>query len=100
MIFLWLSQPGGSLILKKRDKFDVDIENKTFAVVFTDGKMSPLKGIFPEYLGKTTFRFCKQRKIYMIFLETFLRDFCTYLNVDNSIIFDQENHEVWGDIFR
>lgn len=52
MIFLWLSQPGGSLILKKRDKFDVDIENKTFAVVFTDGKMSPLKGIFLKYLGK------------------------------------------------
>lgn len=36
----------------------------------------------------------------MVFLETFLRDFCTYLNVDNNIIFDQENHEVWGDIFR
>lgn len=87
------------LILKKRDKFDVDIENETFTVVFTDGKMSPQKGILPEYLGKTTFRFSKQRKIYMAFLETFLSDFCTYLNADN-IIFDQENHEVWGDIFR
>ena len=62
-------------------------------MVFTDGKMSPLKGIFLKYLGKTTFRFCKQRKIYMVFLETFLRGFCTYLNADNSIIFDQENHD-------
>lgn len=96
----WLSQPGGSLILKKKYKFDVEIENETFAVVFTDGEMFPPKGILPEYLGKVTFWFSKQRKIDMIFLENLLRDFCTYLNTDNGIIFDQETHEVLVDIFR
>lgn len=96
----WLSQPGGSLMLKNRYKFNVEIENETFSVVFSDGEMSPPKGILPKYLGKTTFWFSKQRKIDMVFLETLLRDFCAYLNADNGIIFDQETHEILVDIFQ
>ena len=96
----WLSFPAGSLLLKKKYKYDAEIENKTFAIIYSDGKTVVPKATLPEYLGKITFWFSKQRKIDMVFLEQLLRDLCSYLNADNGIIFDQETNEVLLDIFQ
>lgn len=96
----WLSAPAGSLLLKKKYKYTAEIENGTFAVVFSDGELVIPKRILSEYLGKITFWFSKQRKIDMKFLEQLLRDLCAYLNADNGIIFDQETNEVLLDIFQ
>lgn len=97
----WLSFPTGSLLVKKKHQFDVEIKNENFAIIFCeDGKSLVTNTPLPKYLGKITFWFSKQCKIDMVFLETLLRDFCTYLNANNGIIFDQETHEVLVDIFR
>ena len=86
--------------MKKKYKYDAEIENKTFAIIYSDGKTVVPKATLPEYLGKITFWFSKQRKIDMVFLEQLLRDLCSYLNADNGIIFDQETNEVLLDIFQ
>ena len=96
----WLSAPAGALLLKKKYKFDVEIENDYFAIIFADGELEKPKVALPEYLGTITFWFSKQRKIDMVFLEQLLRDLCSYLNADNGIIFDQETNEVLLDIFQ
>lgn len=97
----WLSFPSGSLLLKKKYKYDVEIENNYFGIMFSeDGKVVASKRVLTDYLGKITFWFSKQRKIDMVFLEQLLRDLCSYLNADNGIIFDQETHEVLLDIFQ
>ena len=96
----WLSFPAGSLLLKKRYKFNAEIENDYFAITFSEGKAVAPKIALPEYLGKITLWFSKQRKIDMTFLEQLLRDLCSYLNADNGIIFDQETNEVLLDIFQ
>lgn len=96
----WLSQPAGSLLLKKKYKYTAEIKNDYFAVIFSDGELEIPKRILSKYLGTITFWFSKQRKIDMVFLEQLLRDLCSYLNADNGIIFDQETNEVLLDIFQ
>ena len=97
----WISFPAGVLMLKKKHKYSAEISNRTFAFVFEeDGTTTPPKGKLPEYLGRITFWFAKQRKIDMVFLEQLLRDFCNYLNTDVGYIFDQENMTVLLDIFH
>ena len=95
----WLSFPSGSVLLKKRYKYTAEIKNDYFAIIFSNGKVLIPKRVLPEYLGKITFWFSKQRKIDMVFLEQLLRDLCTYLDADNGIIFDQETDEILLDIF-
>ena len=58
------------------------------------------KCVLPEYLGRITFWFAKQRKVDMDFLKQLLRDFCSYLNTDVGYIFDQENMTVLFDLFH
>lgn len=88
------------MLLKKRYKYTAEIKNDYFAIIFSNGKVLIPKRVLPEYLGKITFWFSKQRKIDMVFLEQLLRDLCTYLDADNGIIFDQETDEILLDIFQ
>ena len=89
----WLSSPGGGLMLKKRRKFDVDIENEYFVAMWNGetGESIPPAVPLPEYMGKITFLFPKQRKIDMVFLEELLRDYCGYLETDSGFIYDMED---------
>ena len=96
----WLSMPAGNLYLKKKYKFDVDIENEYYAAVWEDNKSLTPKRVLPEYMGKITFYFTKKYKIDMMFLEQLLRDFCAYLNTDIGYIFDQESGKILLDIFH
>ena len=96
----WLSAPAGALLLKKRYNYNAEIENEYFSIIFSDGKIDIPQRVLPEYLGKITFWFSKQRKIDMVFLEQLLRDLCAYLDADNGIIFDQETDGILLDIFQ
>ena len=98
----WLSYPGGGLMLKKRRKFDVDIENEYFVVMWDGetGKSIPPAVPLPEYMGKITFLFPKQRKIDMVFLEELLRDYCGYLETDSGFIYDMEDDRILFDLFH
>ena len=95
----WLSFPGGGLYLKKKYKYDAEIKNEDFIISCSDGKAIPPEAKLPEYMGVITFWFSKQRKIDMEFLKQLLEDFCTYLNADYGVIFDQETDEVLFDLF-
>ena len=90
------------MMLKKRRKFDVDIENEYFAVMWDGetGKQSPPVAALPEYMGKITFLFPKQRKIDMVFLEELLRDYCGYLETDSGFIYDMEDDRILFDLFH
>ena len=57
----YLCRPGGRLYLKKLRKFDVDIENKQFAVSFTDGQYDPPRVLPPENLTLITMYFDKKK---------------------------------------
>lgn len=95
----WLSFPAGELLLRKNQKYSASIENRTFAIVFyEDGNTSAPKGKLPEYLGRITFWFAKQRKIDMAFLEQLLRDFCSYLHTDVGYLLDDETKTILLDI--
>ena len=96
----WLSFPAGSLYLRKRYKFDVEIVNEYWAIIFSEGIAEKPVRVLPEYMGVITFWFSKQRKIDMEFLKRLLKDFCEYLNTDYGVIFDQETHEVLFDLFE
>ncbi|WP_455498228.1 hypothetical protein [Coprobacter sp.] len=96
----WLSFPGGELCLRKKYKFDVDIENEYWSIIWSDGKIVKPVRTLPEYMGIITFWFSKQRKIDMDFLKQLLKDFCEYLNTDYGVIFDQETHEVIFNLFE
>ncbi len=95
----WISFPAGCLMLKKKRKFDVEIGNRFWGVIWLDGELLVPKRVLPEYLGRITFWFAKQRKVDMDFLKQLLRDFCSYLNTDVGYIFDQENMTVLFDLF-
>ena len=98
----WLSYPGGGLMLKKRRKFDVDIENEYFVAMWDGetGESIPPAVPLPEYMGKITFLFPKQRKIDMVFLEELLRDYCGYLETDSGFIYDMEDDRILFDLFH
>ena len=98
----WLSSPGGGLMLKKRRKFDVDIENEYFVAMWNGetGESIPPAVPLPEYMGKITFLFPKQRKIDMVFLEELLRDYCGYLETDSGFIYDMEDDRILFDLFH
>ena len=89
-------------MLKKRRKFDVDIENEYFAVMWDGetGESIPPAVPLPEYMGKITFLFPKQRKIDMVFLEELLRDYCGYLETDSGFIYDMEDDRILFDLFH
>lgn len=95
-----LSFPSGDILFKKKRKFDVSIENRYWALIWTNGKKTVPKGKLPEYLGGIRFRFSKQRKIDMDFLEQLVRDFCSYLNTDKGYIYDQEDLTILFDLFH
>lgn len=95
-----LSYPSGDILFKKKRKFDVSIENRYWALIWKDGKKTVPKGKLPEYLGGIRFRFSKQRKIDMDFLEQLVCDFCSYLNTDRGYIYDQENLTILFDVFH
>lgn len=96
----WISFPAGYLIFKKRRKYSATISNRYWAVCWIGDKLVVPKRVLPEYLGRITFMFAKQRKIDMAFLEQLLRDFCSYLNTDMGYIFDQEEMTILVDIFH
>lgn len=98
----WLSYPGGGLMLKKRRKFDVYIKNEYFVAMWDGktGKSIPPAVAPPEYMGKITFFFPKQRKIDMGFLEELLRDYCGYLETDLGFIYDMEDDRILFDLFH
>lgn len=96
----WVSFPAGCLMLKKKRKFDVEISNRYWGITWFDGGLIVPKRVLPEYLGRITFWFSKQRKIDMDFLKQLLRDFCDYLHTDVGYIFDQENMTILFDLFH
>ena len=96
----WLTFPAGNIMLKKKQKFSAEIFNESCGLSFEDGMVIPSKWIIPEYPSKIIFWFSKQQKINMNFLQVLLCDFCTYLDTDEGLIFDQENLQVLKDIFH
>ena len=98
----WISWPGGWLLLKKLRKFGLEINNKTFLVSWLsdDPIVHKPTAKLPEYLGRITFWFAKQRKIDMDFLRKLLVDFCEYMHTDVGYIVDQENGEILFDPYH
>lgn len=94
-----ISFAAGACLFKKLRKFDAEIDNRGYGFIFVDDAVLKPKRVLPEYMGRITFWFAKQRKIDMAFLEQLVRDFCAYLNTDVGYIFDQENMTVIFDPF-
>lgn len=96
----WLSFPSGCLILKKNRVYSVEIKNRYWGLSWSGNNpiVTRPKKALPEYLGKITFWFPKQRKIDMCFLEALVVDFCSYLGTDYGIIFDQEDYKILFDL--
>ena len=96
----WLSFPAGCLILKKNKFYSVEIKNRYWGLSWSGNnpKVTIPQRVLPEYLGKMTFWFPKQRSLDICFLETLVVDFCSYLDTDYGIIFDQENYKILFDL--
>jgi hypothetical protein len=96
----WLSFPSGCLIFKRNRLYSAEIKNRYWGLSWSGNNpiVTKPKRILPEYLGKITFWFPKQRKQDMCLLETLIVDFCSYLKTDYGIIFDQENYKVLFDL--
>ena len=98
----WMSFPAGGVYFKKLRKFDMEISNETFSLSWLSDNPIVHRPTAeqPEYLGKITFWFAKQRKIDMDFLKKLLIDFCEYMHTDFGYIVDQENKEILFDPYR
>lgn len=98
----WLSTSGGCLHLKKRQKYDVLINNRYWTPCWSEENPIVIKPIraLPKNLGIITFWFSKQKKINMDFLKSLLLDFCEYLSATSGIIFDQEDNTILFDAFN
>ena len=98
----WVSSGGGSIYLKKKRKYDAEIENNCDCTFIYDekGNVLPSKHSLGEYFGKIKFWFTKQSKPDMSFLKQLLQDFAEYIYSDAACIYDQETFEVLYDLYH
>lgn len=100
-IVRWISHCGGSVYLKKKRKYNAEIENDFYAFIYDEkGNVIPPKRSLGEYLGMVTFWFTKQSKPDMSFLKQLLQDFAEYIYSDAACIYDQETFEVLYDLYH
>lgn len=98
-----LSFPGGSLYLRKKNKYYAKIENDYYSILWKEiapkkNELLISKRVLPPYMGKIQLWFSKRRKIDMEFLKCLLKDYCEYINSDRGFIYDQETMDVLYDI--
>lgn len=105
-VIRWVSFGGGGIFLKKKGKYNAEIESDSYYTFIYDekGNVMPPK-ILPklslgEYFGMVRFAFTKQSKPDMEFLRQLLQDFAKYINSDAACICDQETSEVLYDLYH
>lgn len=89
--------PAGTLFLRKKRKFDVEIENSWHGFIFDPEKnhqVIPSRRKIGKYLGDIKFHISKKTRYTFEMFQRLIDDFCAYLQTDYGIIIDQETNEV------
>lgn len=92
-----VSFPAGTLFLRKKRKFDIVIENLWYGLIFDPQqghKVIPSKKELGKYLGSIKIYISKHTQYPFLLYQTLINDFCTYLNTDYGIIYDQETGDI------
>lgn len=91
--------PSGTLIMKKRRRFDVAVENQYYGLIFNpkdNYKVIPSKRKIGEYLGNIRISINQKSKIYTFEqMQMIVDDMCEYLETDYGVIFDRWTKEIF-----
>ena len=89
-----LASPGGCLYLKKTGIAEIEIENKTFSLLWVDGVYSEPIAPLPDYLTIITIFFPKKKNTDIGFIIQLMKDIKSFFKADNGKVFYQATKEI------